>query len=79
MFHSALDGKGRRDVYVNGRSIKYVNWANEEQGLVCFTPMPLQVNKRTRKIYTRLLRGKVEVKPCQTISNLKALRKFNEN
>ncbi|NHB57023.1 hypothetical protein G9F32_03115 [Acinetobacter sp. 194] len=64
MFHSALDGKGCRDVFVNGYSIKHVKWANEEQGLVCFIPMPLQINKRKGEVYSRLLRGKVEVKPC---------------
>lgn len=61
MFHSAIDGKGRRSVTVNGNLIKNVLWANEEKGLLCFNPMPLRINKRKGEFYTRLLRGKVAV------------------
>lgn len=63
MFHSCNDDKGRRKVFVNGNPINNVFWANEERGLVCFAPLPVQINKRKGEIYTRLLRGKVEVQP----------------
>lgn len=61
MFHSALDGKGDRDIFVNGNRIKRVLWVNTKQGIVCFAPHPIRTNKRKGEIYTRLLRGNVEV------------------
>lgn len=62
-FHSSVDGKGLRHVYVNGNRIKRVRWANEQQGLVCFVPHQYLTKKDKRKgeIYTRLLRGNVTV------------------
>jgi len=61
MFHSAIDGKGKRNVTVNGIPIRNVIWANEKKGLLCFTPLPLRKNNRKGEFYTRLLRGKVVV------------------
>lgn len=61
MFHSAIDGKGRRNVTLNGIPVRNVIWANEEMGLLCFSPIPLRLNKRKDEFYTRLLRGKVVV------------------
>jgi hypothetical protein len=66
MFHSAKDGKGPRHTYVNGNRIECVQWANEEQGLVCFRPGPRRgklSNKERRKgeMHSRILRGNVRV------------------
>ncbi len=63
MFHSAKDGKGIRDVFVNGIRINRVMWANEEQGLVCFNPHSRLTKRSLRKgkMYTRVLRGDVQV------------------
>lgn len=60
-FHSCSDGRGRRYVFVNGIQVHNVFWANIEKGLVCYGPVPIKVNKRTKEVYTRLLRGEVEV------------------
>lgn len=72
MFHSANDGKGNRQVYVNGNPIKRVLWANEEQGLVCYFPYPLKINRRKANIYTRLLKGKVRVEMTDGMEGEKA-------
>ncbi len=70
MFHSAKDDKGYREVFVNGNPISNVLWANEERGLVCFAPFPVQINKRKGEIYTRLLRGSVKVEFVNATSHL---------
>lgn len=72
MFHSAHDGKGIRHVFVNGYRIKNVHWANVEQGLVCYAPLPLKINRRKGEIYTRLLRGNVEVEYVSRVQNRRA-------
>ncbi|MCE6007578.1 hypothetical protein [Acinetobacter soli] len=61
MYHSANDGKGNRRIYVNGNLVTNVLWANEQRGLVCYSPYPFKINKRKGEIYTRLLRGNVRV------------------
>lgn len=69
MFHSASDGRGIRRAFINGIPIKNVKWANEEQGLICYMPLPVKINKRKGEIYTRLLRGTVRVEYVKRVQN----------
>ncbi|WP_313135560.1 hypothetical protein [Stutzerimonas nitrititolerans] len=60
--HTPGDGRGRRDVWVNGHKIDGVVWADTRAGVVVFMPRPFRVHRRLRdQVYTRKLRGKVEV------------------
>lgn len=60
--HTPHDGRGRRDVYVNGNKTEFVLWADTRAGVVVYAPHPLRVHRRLRdQVYTRKLRGKVEV------------------
>ncbi len=58
--HYVGDGRGRRDVFVNGHQINHVVYANERKGIVEFAPHPLRA-KRNGDVYTRKLRGVVTV------------------
>ena len=61
--HRPDDGRGRRDVFVNGNKIDSVVWADTKNGVVKFAPRPYRAIKNGDEIYTRELRGKVEVVP----------------
>lgn len=58
--HYVGDGRGLRDVFVNGHQINNVVYANEQRGIVEFAPRPLK-SKRNGEVYTRKLRGIVTV------------------
>lgn len=60
--HYANDGRGLRDVFVNGNKITNVVHADEKKGIVEFAPRPLRPN-RIGGVYTRKLRGIVTVSP----------------
>lgn len=60
--HTPKDGRGRRDVLVNGNRIENVVWADTRAGVVWFCPEPIRV-VRGEKVYARCLRGQVEVVP----------------
>ena len=58
--HYVGDGRGPRDVLVNGNRIGSVVYADEEKGIVVFAPYPVRT-KRNGDIYTRKLHGIVQV------------------
>lgn len=59
--HSAQDGKGPREVYVNGELVQRVVWADDARGRVLCHRYPYVVRNGTlRRCY---LQGKVEVRP----------------
>lgn len=60
--HTPHDGRGLRDVYVNGNLIAQVVWADTRTGIVWFAPTPLRVKKNGDEVYCRRLRGQVEVR-----------------
>ncbi|EIQ0040727.1 hypothetical protein LUG75_000131 [Escherichia coli] len=61
-FHHFADGRGRRQIFVNGNRISRVIWADEEKGVLCFHPYPLRRHRRDPfSIYSRKLRGKITV------------------
>ena len=54
-FHHLNDGRGKRAVYVNGNPISRVVWCDTARGLAVFCPFPVRINRRTGKVYNRLL------------------------
>lgn len=61
-FHHFEDGRGRRQILVNGNRISRVIWADEEKGVLCFHPYPLRRHSRDPfSVYSRKLRGKITV------------------
>lgn len=61
--HTPNDGRGHRDVFVNGNRIDNVVWADALGGVVWFCPEPIRAAKGKDFLYTRRLRGVVEVRP----------------
>lgn len=59
--HTACDGRGARDVFVNGNKVELAVYADTKKGIVRFHPRPARVAKNGQELYTRELRGKVEV------------------
>jgi hypothetical protein len=62
VIHKPSDHMGARKVFVNGNEIDGVIYADTIKGVVEFCPMPLRIHKTKKDcVYTRKLRGKVEV------------------
>lgn len=59
--HTPKDGRGIRDVFVNGNKIDGVFRADTKKGEVWFYPQPPRLNHRRDGVYARRLRGNVEV------------------
>lgn len=59
--HTIDDGRGARDVFVNGNKVELAVYADTKKGIVRFRPHPARVAKNGQEFYTRGLRGKVEV------------------
>ena len=63
--HTWHDGRGPRDVFVNGNRIDSVVWADTQAGVVIYVPQPSRIHRRLRDcVFTRKLRGRVEVISC---------------
>ena len=58
-FHYVGDGRGQRNVFVNGNKIKNCLWADIDRGVVAFCPRPSGRIKKRGEIYSRKLRGKI--------------------
>ena len=54
-FHHPNDGRGKRAVYVNGNPVSRVVWCDTARGLAVFCPFPVRINRRTGRVYNRLL------------------------
>lgn len=65
--HEANDGRGPRDVYLNGRLIGDVVYANERSGKVRVIARDgrgkFRIHKRGKRVIRRTLRGAVRVVP----------------
>jgi hypothetical protein len=59
--HTPDDGRGIRDVFVNGIKVDGVCWADTMRGMVVYYPEPVRVKKNSDRVYSRKLRGHVEV------------------
>ena len=61
--HTPHDGRGIREVFVNGNRIERVVWADVRDGVVWFLPSPIRVTRKG-EAYARRLRGSVRVVSC---------------
>lgn len=59
--HYPGDGRGMRKVFVNGKLIDQVFYADTKKGIVDHYPQPLKVHKHRKRMISRRLRGCVEV------------------
>lgn len=60
--HTPDDGRGVRDVFVNGNKVYSACWADTRAGVVWFYPEPIRIVKGKDFAYARRLRGVVEVR-----------------
>lgn len=61
-FHRHSDGRGPRDVFVNGIKIDNVIWCDTDAGVCVYAPRPIKAKRPGRDtVYTRRLRGTVKV------------------
>lgn len=62
--HTPGDGRGRRDVFVDGRLVDGVFYADTRRGVVDYYPRPLKLHKHGKRAISRRLHGRVEVVEC---------------
>lgn len=60
--HTPDDGRGIRDVFVDGQKVGHVFFADTKRGIVDYYPQPPKIDKREKRIISRRLRGRVEVR-----------------
>ena len=60
--HTAGDGRGPRDVFLNGKLIDRVMYADTRAGFVRVVGNPVKLDKWKKRVLTRTLRGVVEVR-----------------
>lgn len=61
--HTATDGRGPRQVYLNGRPINRVLYANTRKGKVRIHDNPPKLHKHGKRLIERTLHGVVTVEP----------------
>lgn len=55
------DQRTRRDVFVNGKKIDGVMYADTKRGIVRVVRRPIRLDKHMKRVLTKTLRGHVEV------------------
>lgn len=60
--HTAGDGRGPRDVFLNGKLVDRVMYADTRAGIVRVVGSPVKLDKWKKRVLTRTLRGTVEVR-----------------
>lgn len=60
--HTPGDGRGRRDVFVDGKKINRVTYADTNLGVVHMHSDPLRLNRDKSDVVCEVLRGVVEVR-----------------
>lgn len=61
--HVPGDGRGPRQVYVDGRPVMRVVYADTRRGIVRYYDDPPKMDKRRKRIIVRTRRGVVTVEP----------------
>lgn len=61
--HTAGDGRGYRNVYVNDRLVEMAEYADERRGIVRAYRQPLKIDKHGKRALTYTLHGNVRVEP----------------
>ena len=59
--HTPDDGRGRRDVFVNGRQVHRAFFVDTRRGIVDYFPEPVRIHKHGKRAISRRLRGRVHV------------------
>lgn len=60
--HLPDDGRGYRQVFVNGREEREVFYADTRKGVVVAAMRPVRVDKHRKRVLKRVIRGRVEVR-----------------
>ena len=63
--HTVDDGRGRRDVYLDGVMVRSCIYANERKGKVRVYDQPFRLHRWCKRVITRTLYGHVRVVPCE--------------
>ena len=61
--HTPTDGRGLRDVFVNGKLVMHVFFADTKHGVVRLYPHPFKLDKWRKRVLSKTLHGIVEVRP----------------
>lgn len=61
--HTPNDSRGKRDVFLNGKPIFNVIYADTHKGIVRVVGTPLKLDKWKKRVLWKTLRGHVEVRP----------------
>lgn len=66
--HTPGDGRGRRDVFLDGKRLTHCIYADTNRGIVDVHVLNdrghVRVDKRGKRPLSKRFRGKVEVVPC---------------
>lgn len=60
--HTPDDGRGPRDVFLNGKLIKHVFFADTKRGIVRIYKHPLRLDKWRKRVLSETMRGVVDVR-----------------
>ena len=60
--HTPKDGRGPRDVFVNGKLVEQVFFADTRRGIVRAYKRPLRLDKWRKRVLSETLHGLVEVR-----------------
>ncbi len=60
--HTPDDGRGLRDVFLNGKLINTAFYANTRAGFVRVFRKPFKLDRWGKRLLTRTLRGRVDVR-----------------
>jgi len=61
LVHAATDGRGIRDVYLNGRLMTNVVYAGIKRGRIRIVIQPIKLDEQKKRILCKTLHGVVEV------------------
>lgn len=61
--HHPHDGRGQRQVLLNGQPIERCLWADTRRGLVRVSHNPARLDKHRKRLLWKTLRGQVQVIP----------------
>ena len=59
--HTPEDGRGLRDVFVNGKLIDNVVYADTRRNFVRITKTPFKTDRYRKRILLKTIRGKIDI------------------
>ena len=59
--HTPGDGRGVREVFIDGKRLNYCFYADTRKGIARCYRKPIKIHKRKREIIAKTFRGKVIV------------------